>query len=69
MDEHSGRAFIKELIDFTTRDEYVHAQRWRPGDVVMWDNLATMHRGTKYDDHTHVRDMRRTTVMERDMVE
>ena len=51
MDEHSGRAFIKELIDFTTRGEYVHAQRWRPGDVVMWDERAVLHRGRPWPYH------------------
>ena len=45
MDEAEGRALIAELIDFAARDEYVYAQRWQPGDVVMWDERATVHRG------------------------
>jgi alpha-ketoglutarate-dependent taurine dioxygenase len=30
----------------------------------MWDNLATMHRATPFDDQQYRRDMRRTTVRE-----
>ena len=51
MDEESGRALIDELIDFITRDEYVYAQRWRPGDVMMWDERALLHRGRPWPYH------------------
>ena len=27
--------------------------KWRVGDLVMWDNLATMHRGTAFDDKAY----------------
>jgi alpha-ketoglutarate-dependent 2,4-dichlorophenoxyacetate dioxygenase len=33
--------------------------------VVIWDNLATMHRATPFDDQRYERDMRRTTCRER----
>jgi hypothetical protein len=36
--------------------------RWRPHELVMWDNRCTMHRGTDCDDLRWVRDMRRVTV-------
>ena len=51
MDEEDGRAFIQELIAFITREEYVHAQRWRPGDVMMWDERAVLHRGRPWPYH------------------
>jgi len=34
---------------------------WRPGDVVMWDNRATMHRGRPWPAH-EARHMVRTTI-------
>ena len=34
------------------------------GDIVMWDNLQTMHRGVPFDDVSHAGDMRRVTVLE-----
>ena len=35
---------------------------WKVGDLVMWDNGATMHRGRPYNDMKYPRDLRRTTV-------
>jgi alpha-ketoglutarate-dependent 2,4-dichlorophenoxyacetate dioxygenase len=41
----AARAFAEELIAFCTRPERVYAHRWEPGDVLIWDERATMHRG------------------------
>ncbi|HET9403506.1 MAG TPA: TauD/TfdA family dioxygenase [Burkholderiales bacterium] len=62
MPEKEGRALVEELIAHTTQRQFVYTHRWRPRDLVMWDNRCTMHRGTEYDDLRWVRDMRRTTV-------
>ena len=62
MPEAEGRALIDELIAHATQRQFVHTHRWRPNDLVMWDNRCTMHRGTDYDDLRWVRDMQRTTV-------
>ena len=60
-----ARALIKELMDFAVQPEFVYAHKWCRGDVLIWDNLATMHRATPFDDRNLVRDMRRTTCRER----
>jgi alpha-ketoglutarate-dependent 2,4-dichlorophenoxyacetate dioxygenase len=57
-----GRQLIEELIAFATQPRFVYQHRWRVGDLVMWDNRCTMHRGRPYDDTRHRRDMHRTTV-------
>ena len=62
MTEERGRELLEELIEHTTQRQFVYTHRWRPRDLVMWDNRCTMHRGTHYDDLRWVRDMRRTTV-------
>ena len=62
MPQIEGRALIDELIAHVTRREFVYTHRWRPNELVMWDNRCTMHRGTDYDDLRWVRDMRRVTV-------
>ena len=62
MPEAQGCALIDELIAHTTQRQFVYTHRWRPNDLVMWDNRCTMHRGTDYDDLRWVRDMRRATV-------
>jgi alpha-ketoglutarate-dependent 2,4-dichlorophenoxyacetate dioxygenase len=59
-----GRALLAELMAHATQPQFVHRHEWRVGDLVIWDNLATMHRGTPFDDTRHARDMRRTTVLE-----
>ena len=56
-----GRALIDELIAFATQPRFVYSHRWRVGDLVMWDNRCTMHRGRPYDE-TCRRVMHRTTV-------
>ena len=45
-----GRALIEELIAFATQPQFVYRRRWTVGDLVMWDNRCTMHRGRPYDD-------------------
>ena len=62
MSEAEGRALIDELIEHSTQRQFVYTHRWRPTDLVMWDNRCTMHRGTDFDDLRWVRDMHRTTV-------
>jgi len=64
MPVEEGRALIRELIDFATQPQFVHRHVWQVGDLVIWDNLCTMHRGTPFDDTAHGRDMRRTTILE-----
>jgi alpha-ketoglutarate-dependent 2,4-dichlorophenoxyacetate dioxygenase len=56
-----ARAFLRDLVEHATQREYVYAHRWRVGDLVMWDNRQTMHRGRRYDE-AQPRDVRRTTV-------
>jgi alpha-ketoglutarate-dependent 2,4-dichlorophenoxyacetate dioxygenase len=67
--EEKGRALIDELISFATQPRFVYAHPWRLGDILIWDNLATMHRATPFDDRTFRRDMRRTTCREREIID
>jgi alpha-ketoglutarate-dependent 2,4-dichlorophenoxyacetate dioxygenase len=56
-----ARAFIRDLEEHATQRQFVYAHKWRPHDLVMWDNRITMHRVRRYD-NALPRDMRRTTV-------
>jgi len=62
MPDDVGRALIDELIAHATQRQFVYTHRWRPNELVMWDNRCTMHRGTDYDDLRWVRDMQRVTI-------
>ena len=64
MDKAEGRKLIRDLIDHCTQDQYVFSVDWNAGDMVIWDNLCSMHRGGEYDYANEKRDMRRTTVRE-----
>ena len=64
MDKAEGRKLIKDLIEHCTQPQYVFSVKWHAGDMVIWDNLCSMHRGGEYDYANEKRDMRRTTVRE-----
>ena len=40
-----ARAFLRDLVEHATQRQFVYAHQWQVGDLVMWDNRATMHRG------------------------
>lgn len=61
-------ALINELMAFATQDRFVYAHKWKLGDVLIWDNLATLHRATEFEDTKFPRDVRRTTCRERSLV-
>src|SRR3984893_2368539 len=61
---HQSHAVLEELIAFATQPQFVYQHRWTVGDLVIWDNRCTMHRGRPYDD-TQRRVLHRTTVSDR----
>jgi alpha-ketoglutarate-dependent 2,4-dichlorophenoxyacetate dioxygenase len=61
MPTPEARILLRDLTEHATQPQFVYVHRWRPWDFVMWDNRRTMHRVRRYD-HTHPRDMRRTTL-------
>ena len=56
-----GRLLIWDLMARATQPHLVYSHEWRAGDLVIWDNLATMHRGTPFDDSKYHRELRRAT--------
>jgi alpha-ketoglutarate-dependent 2,4-dichlorophenoxyacetate dioxygenase len=54
-------AFIRDLTEHATQEQFVYSHQWTQHDLVMWDNRTTMHRVRRYDDLGTVRDLRRTT--------
>jgi alpha-ketoglutarate-dependent 2,4-dichlorophenoxyacetate dioxygenase len=72
LSSHAGRIvgwplpeamlLLRELTEHATQRELVYRHQWRAGDLVMWDNQATMHRARRFDDEKYPRDLRRTTL-------
>jgi alpha-ketoglutarate-dependent 2,4-dichlorophenoxyacetate dioxygenase len=58
-----GRMLIMDLIEHATQRQFVHVHQWQIGDLVMWDNTATIHRGRWYD-FSERRELRRATTEE-----
>jgi taurine dioxygenase len=40
----AGEALLRRLFAHATADAYLYRHRWRPGDLVLWDNRCTAHR-------------------------
>jgi alpha-ketoglutarate-dependent 2,4-dichlorophenoxyacetate dioxygenase len=56
-----SRMYLQDLLEHATQRERVYRHEWTPGDLVMWDNRSTLHRGRRYD-ISERRELRRTTV-------
>jgi alpha-ketoglutarate-dependent 2,4-dichlorophenoxyacetate dioxygenase len=61
MEENAARKLIAELTEVATAPGRSYEHSWRQGDVVMWDNRATLHRGRPWPPH-EARTMVRTTI-------
>lgn len=61
MEPAAGTKLIDKLMAFATAPGTSYMHQWRKGDVVMWDNRATMHRGRPWPSH-EARLMVRTTI-------
>jgi alpha-ketoglutarate-dependent taurine dioxygenase len=44
MPHAEGRALLQRLQDHATQPPFVYTHRWRPGDLIVWDNLCLLHR-------------------------
>src|SRR5262245_5687353 len=61
MEQTAAQKLLAELMDAATAPGLSYVHTWREGDVVMWDNRATMHRGRPWPAH-EARLMLRTTI-------
>jgi alpha-ketoglutarate-dependent 2,4-dichlorophenoxyacetate dioxygenase len=61
MGRAAAQELLAELMDAATAPGLSYVHTWRNGDVVMWDNRATMHRGRPWPAN-EPRHMVRTTI-------
>jgi alpha-ketoglutarate-dependent 2,4-dichlorophenoxyacetate dioxygenase len=61
MEDGAAQKLLAELIEAATAPGLSYEHAWRNGDVVMWDNRATLHRGRPWPAH-EARVMVRTTI-------
>ncbi len=58
-----GRTLIEELNALAVHPDLTYEHRWRPRELILWDNRCLMHRATPYDAATQGRVIRRCTVL------
>lgn len=56
-----ARIFLNDLLEHATQRANVYVHKWQIGDLVIWDNRSTLHRGRRFDIGER-RELRRTTV-------
>jgi taurine dioxygenase len=63
MPYDEGRALIEELNAMAVHPDLTYEHRWKPGQLLVWDNRCVMHRATAYDPARERRVVRRCTVL------
>ena len=58
-----GRLLLADLTEHAVQRQFVYSHKYRVGDLVIWDNRDTMHRGRPHDE-TQPRDLRRATTLD-----
>jgi len=64
MPLEEGQVLLGELMEFATQPQFVYRHKWHVGDLVIWDNRCTVHRATPFEAADHVRELRRTTIID-----
>lgn len=64
MAKEEGQELLEYLTEHATQPKYILSHTWSPGDLVIWDNGGTMHRGRPYDEFKHRRVLHRTSANE-----
>lgn len=57
-------ALLSQLLALSTKPEYQYAHEWRAGDLVIWDNLSTMHMRERVVDNSLFRTIKVADVLE-----
>jgi len=58
-----GRLLLRDLDEHATQRQFVYSHNWAVGDMVIWDNRCTMHRGRPHEE-MQPRDLRRATTLD-----
>ncbi|MGK4906493.1 TauD/TfdA dioxygenase family protein [Streptomyces albus] len=62
MPAKESNSLLAQLTKHATSPRYLYSHRWHQGDLVVWDNLATLHTASPCDSSRHHRLLYRTSV-------
>jgi len=68
LTDEEGRVLLKELIDHCTQEQFVYRHKWHDGDVLIWNDVGTLHTATPYDENKYERLVYRTWMRPFDVV-
>lgn len=63
MSPAESQDLLDELNARATGTDLVYSHNWKAGDMIFWDNRATMHFAQPYDDRSYIRLMHTTRVV------
>jgi taurine dioxygenase len=63
MDRHESDLILDYLFRHQERADFLYAHQWTEGDVLMWDNIGTVHNAVADYMPDEPRYMRRVQVM------
>lgn len=58
-----GRMLLWDLLEHATQPAFRYSHEWAPGDLLIWDNRCTLHRGRPFD-LGEPRELRRSTTLD-----
>jgi taurine dioxygenase len=61
LPEEESRVLLDALVEQVEKPEFRYTHKWRPGDVLLWDNRCTVHARTDFDPNER-RHLRRFTI-------
>lgn len=60
MEQDAGFALVEELINHVTQDKFTYRHKWQAGDVLIWNDMCSMHLASWFDDTKYDRVVYRT---------
>jgi taurine dioxygenase len=63
MPETESAELLEFLLKHQEQEKYFYAHKWAEGDVLMWDNIGTVHNAVADYHPDEPRHMRRVQVM------
>lgn len=63
LPKEEGDALLDELASYVDDEELIYCHKWRPGDLVIWDNRALQHARADFD-RSKTRTIRRVPLVE-----
>jgi len=62
MNPDEGESLLLDLFDHAERPEHIYRHRWKPHQLIMWDNRCTTHLACGGVPDSQIRTMQRTTI-------